>query len=222
MRNLYFFTILFLAGCAATKKVPYAEPVTNRVVQIQTTFGNMTIHLSDSTPLHRDNFIKLVKQKSYDSLMFHRIIQGFMIQGGDPNSKNAAKGIMLGNGGLDYLIPAEFKPSLFHKRGVLAAARGDHPEKASNASQFYLVHGKKWTDAELDQLEITKLNGKKYSLESRDIYKTIGGAAQLDTNYTVFGEVVEGLDVIDKIAVLPKDRYNRPIEDVRMKIIIIR
>jgi peptidyl-prolyl cis-trans isomerase B (cyclophilin B) len=222
MRNLIFVAVIFFVSCASLRKKKYVVPVTNRVVQIITEYGNMTIALSDSTPLHRDNFIKLVKEKFYDSLLFHRIISEFMIQGGDPDSKYAVAGAMLGNGGGNNRIPAEFNTNLFHKKGVLAAARDNNPEKASSSCQFYIVQGKKWTDAELDNTERTRLGGRKIPADIREIYKTYGGTPQLDMNYTVFGEVLEGLEVIDKIASLPKDGSDRPLKDVRMQVIIIR
>src|SRR6476646_9206646 len=132
-----------------------------RDVLLQTNFGDITIRLSDSTPLHRDNFLKLVKVGFYDSVLFHRVIKNFMIQGGDPDSKHAAAGQPLGNGDLGYRIPAEFRTTLFHKKGVIAAARDNNPEKASSGSQFYLVQGKIFTDAGLDSIETFRLQGKK-------------------------------------------------------------
>ena len=184
-------------------------------VKIVTDSGTMIVKLYDSTPLHRDNFVKLVKQGFYDSLLFHRVIAGFMIQGGDPLSKNAPARTMLGNGGGDMQrIPAEFRPNLIHKRGALAAARDGNPQKASSACQFYIVHGRQSSDAELNQLELGK--GIKYSEEQKNMYKTIGGTAMLDMDYTVFGEVESGLEVIDKIASVSKDGSNRPFGDVRM------
>ena len=190
-------------------------------IKITTDSGTMIVKLYDSTPLHRDNFVKLVKEGFYDSLMFHRIIQGFMIQGGDPNSKNAAAGVMLGNGGDNLTrIPAEFRKSLYHKKGVLAAARDGNPEKASSACQFYIVQGKPLTDAELDMVE--GRIGSKYSLEQRNTYKKMGGTAFLDQNYTVFGEVISGLDVVDKIASAPKAPGDRPIGDIRMKMEVVK
>ena len=190
-------------------------------IKIVTDSGTMIVKLYDSTPLHRDNFIKLVKQGFYDSLMFHRIIQGFMIQGGDPNSKNAAAGVMLGNGGDNMArIPAEFRQSLYHKKGALAAARDGNPEKASSACQFYIVQGKPLSDAELDMME-GRL-GNKYSLEQRNNYKKLGGTPFLDQNYTVFGEVISGLEVVDKIASVPKAPGDRPIGDIRMKMELVK
>lgn len=189
-------------------------------VKIVTDSGIMVIRLYDSTPLHRDNFIKLVKQGFYDSLLFHRVIPQFMIQGGDPNSKNAMPGVMLGKGGDSMQrVPAEFRTSLFHKRGVLAAARDGNPAKASSPCQFYLVQGKVWNDAELSVTE-SKI-GKKFTEQERNTYKTVGGTLQLDQNYTVFGEVESGIEVIDKIATVPRDSSNRPLVDIRMYMEVI-
>lgn len=191
-------------------------------IEMVTTEGTIVLRLSDSTPLHRDNFLGLVKSRFFDSVLFHRVIKGFMIQAGDPDSKKAAAGVPLGNGGLGYTVPAEFRPSLFHKKGVLAAARqGDNinPEKRSSATQFYIVQGRTFTDAQLDSIEVARLQGRKILPERREYYKTIGGTPQLDSNYTVFGEVVKGLDVIDKIAAIEtskgRDR-DRPLKDVRI------
>lgn len=193
-----------------------------RDVLLQTSMGDIVIRLSDSTPLHRDNFLKLVKVGFYDSVLFHRVIKNFMIQGGDPNSKTAPAGIPLGNGGPGYTVPAEFRTSLFHKKGVIAAARmGDNinPQKASSGSQFYIVQGKIFTDTELDVLESSRLNGRKIPADKREVYKTIGGTPHLDENYTVYGEVIKGIEVVDKIAAVPTstgaDR-DRPLEDVRI------
>lgn len=191
-------------------------------VYLQTTMGDIVIRLSDSTPMHRDNFLKLVKVGFYDGILFHRVINHFMIQAGDPDSKNAEPGVMLGNGGPKYTVPAEFVPTLFHKKGVIAAARmGDYenPLKASSSSQFYLVQGKVFTDTELDNIEKFRLGGRKIPAEQREVYKTIGGTPHLDQNYTVFGEVVSGLDVIDKIAEVPTNHTtapDRPETDVKI------
>lgn len=190
-------------------------------VRIFTDSGNITVRLYDSTPLHRDNFKKLVEAKFYDSLLFHRVIKGFMIQGGDPLSKNAEPGQPLGSGGGDMAkIPAEIKQSLFHKKGVLAAARDGNPEKASSACQFYLVQGKRYSDADLDRLE--KAMNRVFSQEERAAYRTTGGTPFLDQNYTVFGEVISGMDVIDKIASAPTAPGDRPIGDVRMRMEIVK
>lgn len=183
--------------------------------------GECVIRLYNETPKHRDNFLKLTKEGRYDSLLFHRIIKEFMIQGGDPDSKHAKKGIELGNGDVGYTIPAEFNDSLFHKKGALAAAREDNPEKASSGCQFYIVQGKTYTDEQLDQLETTRLKFK-LPVSQRNTYKTIGGTPTLDKRYTVFGEVVSGLEMVDKIADMPKDARDRPLEDIRMSVSILK
>jgi len=188
-------------------------------ILLQTNYGDIVVRLSDSTPLHRDNFLKLVKTGYYDGVLFHRVIKNFMIQAGDPDSKTAKPGEPLGNGGPDYTIPAEFRSGLFHKKGVIAAARDNNPEKASSGSQFYIVQGKTYTDAGLDSIETFRLKGRKIPPEQREIYKHIGGTPQLDQNYTVFGEVVKGLEVVDKIAAVETSKGNdkdRPLEDARI------
>jgi cyclophilin family peptidyl-prolyl cis-trans isomerase len=248
-------------------------------ILITTSYGNMKIKLFEETPLHKKNFIKLVKQGFYDSLLFHRVINSFMIQGGDPDSKRANDTILLGNGDVGYWIPAEFTPKIYHKKGMLAAAReGDdvNPKKESSGCQFYIVMGKKYDSLALQKAEIrvnreviTKINylvgfggksaglkayynrlytqGKNDSLsfavkqltdsvskaeyaktkhyswntEQKKIYSTVGGTPHLDNNYTIFGEVVEGLDVIDKIAAVKTNKNDRPKENIRMKITLI-
>jgi cyclophilin family peptidyl-prolyl cis-trans isomerase len=221
MKKLFISTILLLLtiNCFAQKDLVITKKDRKRDVLLQTTYGDIILRLSDSTPLHRDNFLKLVKTGYYDSVLFHRVIQNFMIQAGDPDSKHARPGEPLGNGGPGYRIPAEFRTSLFHKKGVIAAARDNNPEKASSGSQFYIVQGKKFTDAGLDSVEAYRLNGRKIPQEQREVYKTIGGTPHLDQNYTVFGEVVRGLDVVDKIAAVQTSRNqdrDRPLEDVRI------
>lgn len=189
-----------------------------RDVLIQTSMGDMTVRLSDSTPLHRDNFLKLVKVHFYDSLLFHRVIKDFMIQGGDPNSRNAKPGEALGMGGPGYRVSAEFRQTLFHKKGVIAAARDNNPEKASSGCQFYIVQGKTFTDTELDNLETTRLK-RKIPAEQREVYKKLGGTPHLDQGYTVFGEVIKGMDVLDKIAAVETSRgadRDRPVQDVKI------
>ena len=186
-------------------------------VKITTDSGVIIVRLYDKTPNHRDNFIKLANTHFFDSLLFHRVMNGFMIQGGDPLSKNAPPNTMLGNGDVGYTIPAEFYTSLFHKKGALAAARTNNPEKASSGCQFYIVQGKKYTDAELDGLEMQL--GFKFSAAKRKAYKTFGGTPFLDMNYTVFGEVERGLDVVDRIASAAGDGVNRPFTDIRMKVV---
>lgn len=190
-------------------------------VKITTDSGIMIVKLYDSTPLHRDNFVKLVKAGFYDSLLFHRVIPGFMIQGGDPLSKKAIAGDMLGTGGGEMeRIPAEFKTSLIHKKGVLAAARDGNPQKASSACQFYLVEGNIVNDMQLSGLEQQK--GFNYTPQQKNIYRTIGGTPFLDQDYTVFGEIESGLEVITKIANVQKDGNNRPMGDIRMYIEILK
>ncbi len=197
-----------------------------RLVEISTDYGVMVAKLYDSTPLHRDHFIKLVEQKFYDSLLFHRIINKFMIQGGDPSSKNAAGATPLGGGAAPGdRIPAEFKSSFFHKKGALAAARDDNPEKASSNCQFYIVQGKVIPPQDLDKIYKNRVKASNpsfsYTKTQKEIYNRIGGTPFLDQGYTVFGEVISGLDVIDKIAGLPKDASDRPLQNVRMKIKMI-
>jgi peptidyl-prolyl cis-trans isomerase B (cyclophilin B) len=217
-------TLLVLIGISLTiigvaqKDSTLKKKDRKRDVLLQTSYGDIVVRMSDSTPLHRDNFLKLVKVDYYDSLLFHRVIQNFMIQGGDPNSKNAPAGQPLGNGGPAYRIPAELKPTLFHKKGVIAAARDNNPEKASSGSQFYIVQGKVYTEAGLDSLERFRLN-RKLPTDQREVYKTIGGVPHLDQSYTVFGEVVKGLDVVDKIAAAETSKgtdLDRPIQDVKI------
>ena len=217
-----FLSSLIVFSASAQKDSTIKKKDRKRDVLMQTAMGDIVISLSDSTPLHRDNFLKLVKVGYYDSVLFHRVIKDFMIQGGDPNSIRAAAGQPLGNGGPGYTVPAEFRKTLFHKKGVLAAARtGDNmnPTKASSGSQFYIVQGKVYTDAGLDSVEKFRLNGRKIPAEQRAVYKTIGGTPQLDQGYTVYGEVVKGLDVIDKIAAVQTSKSqdrDRPLQDVRI------
>lgn len=193
------------------------------LVEIQTDFGNMVVWLYDATPQHRDNFLKLAEQEYFDDLLFHRVINGFMIQGGDPNSRNAKPDQPLGSGGPGYTVPAEFMDSLFHKKGALSAARtGDqvNPEKKSSGSQFYVVQGRPVSEQDLNMMESRK--GFRYTKAQRDKYLEVGGTPFLDRDYTVFGEVVEGLDVIDKIAGVATKPGDRPVEDVRMKIKVVK
>lgn len=235
--KLFKLTVLFICLSASvnaqvtktivkkTAAAPVAKTAGTRV-KVTTDMGVIIIRLYDATPQHRDNFIKLVSSHFFDSLLFHRVINGFMIQGGDPLSKNAQPGEMLGSGGGDMArIPAEFKPNLIHKKGVLAAARDGNPEKASSACQFYLVQGKVMNDIELNQVECSIRNTNPdftYTPEQRKIYKTIGGTPFLDMNYTVFGEVEKGLEVIDKIAAVQTAPGDRPLKDIRMKIELLK
>jgi len=251
-----------------------ASAETEHVVLISTDYGDMKVKLYNQTNLYRDNFLKLAGTGFFDSLLFHRVIKGFMIQGGDPDSKHAAPGVGLGGGDVGYTIPAQFNDSLYHKKGALCAARRETPDKAGSGCQFYIVQGKVATDAELDQYEqninqgirpqflfqqlinrpenaalkeqftryqqsnqrdslntlittvIQPMISKevkpfKYSEQQRTMYKTVGGTPMLDQNYAVFGEVIEGLDVVDKIAAVQTANGDRPVTDVRMKIKVI-
>jgi cyclophilin family peptidyl-prolyl cis-trans isomerase len=265
---LVFASLFVNLSCGTSGKISESK------VQIETEFGTIKIKLYNETPLHRDNFIKLTSEGFYTDLLFHRIIKGFMIQGGDPDSKNAIPGKRLGEGDLSYTIPAEFNPKFFHRKGVLAAAReGDqiNPEKRSSACQFYILQGKVFRPGELDSLqtnlqesrmlnmlqvrmkaiepelnklgtegkqdemmarfnalkaevsaEAAKLPPLKFSEEQRKAYTTVGGYPSLDNNYTIFGEVTEGLEVIDKIAAQPADQFNRPLKDIKFKITLIK
>lgn len=191
-------------------------------IKISTNYGDMVAKLYNETPQHRDNILKLAKEGYFDDLLFHRVIPQFMIQGGDPDSRNAPAGKQLGSGGPAYTIPAEFNSNFIHKKGALSAARqGDqvNPKKASSGSQFYIVQGKTYTDEELKNLEMQTRS--TITPEHKKIYKEIGGTPFLDNNYTVFGEVISGLDVIDKIAAVKTMPGDRPEKDVKMKITIV-
>ncbi|MBL7834615.1 MAG: peptidylprolyl isomerase [Cyclobacteriaceae bacterium] len=257
---------LLLTACAQDKKGEY-------VVTIKTSYGDMVAILYNETPKHKENFIKLANSKFYDSLLFHRVMNEFMIQGGDPESKKAVAGQSLGSGNPGYTIEAEFRPTLFHERGSLAAARtpdAGNPTKASSGSQFYIVQGKKYTTEEIDQFEESLRNNKKsqylreiimspkytglltqiqehqraqdgawlneffeksdtlivkekpgykpfaFTPEQKTVYTTVGGTPFLDGEYTVFGKVIKGMEVVDKITAVAKDAQNRPNEDIRM------
>jgi peptidyl-prolyl cis-trans isomerase B (cyclophilin B) len=257
--SLLLLCLVVFSGCAQEKDF---------VVTIKTQYGDMVAILYDETPKHKQNFIKLAKEHYFDSLLFHRVIEGFMIQGGDPDSKKAAKGQMLGRGGPEYTIDAEFNPKYFHEKGALSAARKgneQNPSKASSGSQFYIVQGSKVTEEDI-KIDPAKFNQamqqffqnpanqatydtiaklyqsgdskgaqdfilklkprvekqtgikteREVSPEKLKAYTTVGGAPQLDGDYTVFGKVIKGLEVIDKIATLPKDQFDRPVDDVRM------
>lgn len=191
-------------------------------VSIKTDKGEAFVKLYNETPLHRDNFLKLAKEGYFNGTLFHRVIPSFMIQGGDPDSKNAAPGTMLGDGGPAYTIPAEFNDSLFHKKGVLAAARDDNPARASSGSQFYLVQGKTYTDEELDRVEKVRLQGRKIPAKHRTVYKTVGGTPFLDQSYTVFGEIVKGFDMVDAVAGVPRDQNDRPLANIAMEVTVLK
>lgn len=234
IRNLILFCFtITLIGCSGLFNL--SKKNNDKVVLITTSMGKIVVDLYDETPLHKANFLKLAESGFYDSLLFHRVINGFMIQGGDPQSKGAAEGVQLGNGGPGYTIPAEFVDSLYHKKGALAAARmGDdvNPEKASSGSQFYIVQGKTYTKEQLLSMEKTiRKNNALYNLGGREDftfsekqiedYTTIGGTPFLDGSYTVFGEVIHGLDVIEQIALVDKDSFDRPVTDILMKMEVI-
>ena len=189
------------------------------LVTLKTKYGSTHLVLYDDTPLHKANFIKLVQKKFYDSLLFHRIIDSFMIQGGDPESKMAQPNQRLGGGGGNLeRIPYEFKTNHVHKKGALAAARDNNPEKKSSACQFYIVQGKKMTDDEVTI--VAQRNGMDYTTQQRAEYMILGGTPRLDNGYTVFGEAIDNLDLIDTIAKQPKDSADRPKEDIKMSMTV--
>lgn len=216
MRKLtYILLLLAVVACGTQKDVK---------VRMHTTAGVIDLCLYDETPKHRDNFIKLVKEHQFDSLLFHRVIKDFMIQGGDPTSKNASAGALLGEGDLGYTVEAEFMPQVhFHRRGVLAAARESddvNPAKASSASQFYIVWGKVYTEEQLEAYKefYKRRTGRELVItpEQEAVYTTVGGTPHLDGEYTVFGEVINGLEVVEKIQCVACDENDRPLEDVRI------
>ena len=211
------FTIILCFCCIHA----FSAKPGHQYVRIKTSKGECIIQLYNETSKHRDNFIKLTRAKVFNGTLFHRIIKDFMIQGGDPDSKKAKPGLELGNGTVGYTIPAEFRDSLFHKKGAVGAARDDNPGKESSGSQFYIVQGKKFTDEQLDGIEEKRLKFKLPEWQ-RAIYKSIGGSPHLDQNYTVFGEVVKGLDLVDAIAVLERDSRDRPLTDISMTISVLK
>ena len=209
--TFFLSALFFISGCNVDK---------NTYAMIETDFGNIKIVLYDQTPKHKANFIKLAKEGYYDGTLFHRVIPEFMIQGGDPNSRGAKPGQPLGSGGPGYLLDAEIGAP--HLYGTVAAARTGgpgNPEKKSSGSQFYIVVGKEQNDAVLNQLQSRK--GITYNETQRKIYKEKGGTPNLDMDYTVFGEVVEGMDVVEKIIAQPTGAKNRPTKDVPMKKVYI-
>jgi cyclophilin family peptidyl-prolyl cis-trans isomerase len=192
------------------------------MVVIQTTFGDISIKLYDDTPLHRDNFIQLAEQGLYSGTIFHRVIKGFMVQGGDLESKNVMKVKNIGQTRPSYTIPAEIRDTSFHVKGTLAAARQSdevNPQKASSGSQFYIVQGRPINDEQLDGFEIQK--GIRYSEQIRQEMKSLGGAPQLDKEYTIFGKVIQGLDIIDQIAEVKTNDADKPEEDIKIINILI-
>jgi peptidyl-prolyl cis-trans isomerase B (cyclophilin B) len=218
MRSLLISILMLLQMQVFSQtEVPIKKKDRKKDIMMVTDSGTIVLRLSDSTPLHRDNFIRLVKKGFYDSIAFHRVMKNFMIQAGNPLTKRTA-----GPDDAGYTIPAEFRPSLFHKKGALAAARTPdyaNPEKKSSGSQFYIVQGKVFTPAGLDSVETFRLQGRKLPAEHRLVYQTLGGAPHLDQNYTVFGEVVTGLDVVDRIAstkTAGREGADKPLTDIRI------
>ncbi|EDP71702.1 putative peptidyl-prolyl cis-trans isomerase [Flavobacteriales bacterium ALC-1] len=262
--TLFLVVLLSLYCCNQNKEVLDSVEEERQKIEMVTNYGTMVIELYNETPLHRDNFINLSKHKAFDSLLFHRVINTFMIQGGDPDSRNAKPNDTIGEGDAPYVVNAEFNSELFHKKGVLAAARDDHPLRSSSAMQFYIVQGKVFNDSLLDRAQIrinknlarehyrtditkkTLMDSLQYAskndhMESyyalidsiyslakadanfkpyvipdkhREVYKTIGGTPHLDQNYTVFGELVKGIDVVDAIASVETSPLDRPKTDV--------
>lgn len=219
-KHALYIILSMLFVCASCNK----ENNENVRIQMHTTMGNVEFILYDETPKHRDNFVSLVEECYYDSLLFHRVIPGFMVQAGDPDSKNAPAGVLLGEGGPDYRLNAEIRtPQLFHKRGALAAARESddvNPAKMSSGSQFYIVWGEVYTPFRLQKLlnKMEENTGERIQLSDEQVtaYTSVGGVPYLDGEYTVFGEVTKGLEVIDAIQNVERDKYNRPMEDIRI------
>jgi len=273
MKHLIFMSLIFSAIGLNSCFVNSGSSKNDTIVVIETSEGTIKVKLYNETPLHKANFLKLVNESFYDGVLFHRVIKNFMIQTGDPDSKNAAAGARLGSGGPGYTVPAEINPMFFHKKGALAAARqGDqvNPNRESSGSQFYIVQGETFTDEELNMIEenanrgmvmplimkfiyaqgneayasrfekaqqaqnidslnalgaqvealiadqINALNTFKFTPEQREVYKTIGGTPHLDGAYTVFGEVIEGLEIVDKIAATRTAAGDRPATDIKI------
>lgn len=279
MKKFLFLPLILIVVFFAFSEAKTDKPDRQTYVVITTSYGEIKLMLYDETPLHRDNFLKNIREGVYDSLLFHRVIKDFMIQGGDPDSRHAKDGDLLGNGGLDYTVPAEFRKELFHKKGTLCAARQSddiNPQKASSSTQFYIVQGKVFTEASLNAMEtkgnqviqnkiffelielpeyatqkklfeeyrktnnqqggmelylsmlekikeVQKERGLEYKISAaqREAYTTVGGTPHLDGSYTVFGEVVSGMDVVEKIAQEEVDANNRPKNNVRYSIKIV-
>lgn len=220
-RFYYLLFLIFFASCS-TLKVSQNVP-DEPLVKIETDSGMMVAKLYSQTPLHRDNFEKHVKKHFYDGLLFHRVIKDFMIQGGDPLSRNAKPGVLLGEGGVKQTIPAEIDSTLFHKKGALGAAReadNVNPDRASSSTQFYIVEGNTYTDAEINKIE--EHFNFKIPESHREVYRRIGGSPFLDMSYTVFGQIIHGLEVLDKIAGAKTDKNERPLTDIKMKITLLK
>ncbi len=206
------FLLLLIAAFAQNS---FAKKTANKFVEFNTSKGTIVVEVFADVPQHYANFIKLVKDNYYDSVLFHRVIPQFMIQGGDPDSKHALTGQLLGNGDIGYQVPAEFMfPTHFHRQGALAAARTSNPEKASSGCQFYIVVGKTFSDEELNNLEAS--TGVKYPEDVRTVYKTLGGTPHLDGAYTVYGQCVEGQEIVNAISQVACDASSRPKEDIRV------
>ena len=218
MKKVLFLALTFLCiNCVDAKSDKRTK------VLISTTMGDIVIELFNETPVHRDNFVKLVKENFFDGLLFHRCIRDFMIQGGDPDSRDAEPGRMLGSGNVGYTLPAEIKPQFVHTRGALAAARtGDqvNPERRSSGSQFYIVQGQIFSQERIEMMSANRY--PPYTPEQIEAYTTVGGTPHLDGAYTIFGHVVSGLDVVEKISLVSTDQRNRPLEDIKMTMKIIK
>ena len=214
--NKLFAIVLCLAFFSSSAAKPK-----HKYVKIKTEMGECIIRLYNETPLHRDNFVKLAKKHTLDGRSFHRVIKNFMIQGGEKDLKGATAADSLADRSADYTIPAEFRDSLFHKKGVLAAARDNNPEKASSGTQFYIVHGKVFDEEQLENVESTRMKFKIPEWQ-RVIYKTIGGVPHLDHNYTVYGEVVSGYDMVEKIANVQVNERDRPLKDIKMTVSLLK
>lgn len=224
MRRIYLIAFSLFLIYSYSLKAQLKSDLKGTKVLIETTSGNITIILYEGTPLHRNNFAKLVKEGFYDNQLFHRVIKNFMIQAGDPDSKNASQGTVLGRGGPKYTLAAEFRTDYYHKKGALAAARmGDdiNPQKSSSGSQFYIVQGTKLTHEQLNTL-VKQGRHSQFTAQQIIDYTSIGGTPHLDGSYTVFGEVTSGFDVLDKIANSAVDANARPLQDIKYKMKIIK
>ena len=224
-KKIFTLLAIFLAFTAVTMQAQTVRDTTRHVVLLETDSGDIRIELFNETPKHRDNFLRLVRSGAYDGVLFHRVIKDFMIQTGDVGSKNAKPGEAVGDTPETYTVPAEICfPKLFHHRGALGAAReGDdvNPKRESSATQFYIVWGYKFTDGQLDKVQ-QRLNERTDSTvqltpEVREAYKTVGGTPHLDGQYTVFGQVIQGLDIVDLIQRQPGDKNDRPLNDTRIR-----